>query len=35
LVGKIEGNRPLGGLWNKCDDNIKKDITVVGCNDVD
>jgi hypothetical protein len=28
LVGKLEGNRPLGGLKHRCKDNIKEDHLV-------
>jgi hypothetical protein len=30
LVGKSEGNRPLGRPRRRCEDNIKMDLTEVG-----
>jgi len=30
LVGKSEGNIPLGGLRRRCGDNIKRDLWEVG-----
>jgi len=35
LVGKPEGQRPLGKPSCRWEDNIKKDIQVVGCCDMD
>jgi hypothetical protein len=35
LVGKAEGNRPLGRPRRKCVANIKRDLGEVGCGDVD
>jgi hypothetical protein len=31
LVGKPEGNRPMGRPRHRCNDNIKMDIQEVGC----
>jgi hypothetical protein len=35
LVGKPEGNRPLGRLRQRWEDNIKMDLQEVGCGDMD
>jgi len=35
LVGKPEGQRPLGKPSCRWEDNIKKDLQVVGCCDMD
>jgi 3-oxoacyl-ACP reductase-like protein len=35
LVGKPEGKRPLGRPRCRWDDNIKKDLKLVGCVDMD
>jgi hypothetical protein len=35
LVGKPEGNRPLGRPRCRWEDNIKMDLQEVGCRDVD
>ena len=35
FVGKSEGNRPLGKLRHRWEDNIKKDLQEVGCGSVD
>jgi len=35
LVGKTEGQRPLGKLSSRWGDNIKKDLQVVECWDMD
>jgi hypothetical protein len=35
LVGKPEGKRPLGGPRRRCEDNIKMDLSKVGCGDMD
>jgi hypothetical protein len=35
LVGKREGNRPLGRPRHRWEDNIKNDINKIGCEDVD
>jgi len=31
LVGKPEGNRPLGRSRHRCEDNIKMDLQELGC----
>jgi len=31
LVGKYEGNRPLGRSWHRREDNIKLDLLEVEC----
>ena len=35
LVGKLEGNRPLGRPWRRREDNIKMDLKKVGCRVMD
>ena len=35
LVGKSEGNRPLGRTRSRWEDNIKMDLQSVGCGGVD
>jgi hypothetical protein len=35
LVGKSEGNRPMGRLRSRWDDNIKMDLQEVGCGDTE
>jgi len=35
LVGKSEGNRPLGRPWRRWEDNIKMDLQEVGCEGMD
>jgi 3-oxoacyl-ACP reductase-like protein len=35
LVGKPEGERPLGRLRHRWEDNIKMDLKAVGCVDMD
>ena len=35
LVGKPEGNRPLGRPWRRWEDNIKMDLEEVGCGGMD
>jgi len=35
LVGKPEGKRPLGRPRRRWEDNIKMDLQVVGCEDMD
>jgi len=35
LVGKSEGNRPLGRPRHRWEDNIKMDLQEVGCGDMD
>jgi hypothetical protein len=35
LVGKPEGNRPLGRPRNRWEDNIKMDLQEVGCGGMD
>jgi hypothetical protein len=35
LVGKSEGKRPLGRHWLRWEDNIKMDLQVVECRDMD
>ena len=35
LVGKPEGNRPLGRLRHRWEDNIRMDLHEVGCGGVD
>jgi hypothetical protein len=35
LVGKPEGNRPLGRPWRRWEDNIKTETQDVGCGGVD
>ena len=35
LVGKPEGNRPLGRPRRRWEDNIKMDLQEVGCRDMD
>jgi hypothetical protein len=35
LVGKPKGNKPLGRLRHRWEDNIKADLLEVGCGDLD
>jgi hypothetical protein len=35
LVGKPEGERPLGISWRRWEDNIKIDLKETGCDGVD
>jgi hypothetical protein len=35
LVGRPEGNRPLGRPRHRCEDNIKMDLQEVGCGGMD
>jgi len=35
LVGKPEGQRPLGRPWHRWEDNVKIDLHEVGCRSVD
>jgi hypothetical protein len=35
LVGKPEGNRPLGRPWHRWECNIKMNLQEVGCGDMD
>ena len=35
LVGKPDGRRPLGRSRHRWEDNIKMDLTEVGCRDMD
>jgi len=35
LVGKLEGRRQFGRLWNRWEDNIKMDLQEVGCGSMD
>jgi len=35
LVGKPEGNRPLGRPRNRWEDNIKMDLQEIGCGGMD
>ena len=35
LVGKPEGNRPLGRPWHRWEDNMKTDLQEVGCGVMD
>ena len=35
LVGKPEGNRPLGRSRHRCGDNIKMDLQELGCGGTD
>ena len=35
LVGKPEGNRPLGRSRHRCGDNIKMDLQELGCGGMD
>jgi hypothetical protein len=35
VVGKPEGKRPLGRLRRRWEDNIKMDLQVFGCGDMD
>jgi hypothetical protein len=35
LVGKPEGNRPLGRPRRRCENNIKMDLQQVGCSGMD
>ena len=35
LVGKPEGERPLGRPWPRWEDNIKMDLQEVGCGGTD
>jgi len=35
LVGKPEGNRPLGGPRRRWEDNIKTDLQELGCEGMD
>ena len=35
MVGKPEGRRPLGRHRRRWEDNIKMDLQVVGCGDID
>jgi hypothetical protein len=34
LVGKLEGERPLGKTWHRWENNIKMDLHKVGCGDM-
>jgi hypothetical protein len=35
LVGKPEGNRPLGRPRRRWEDNVRMDVREIGCKDVD
>jgi hypothetical protein len=34
LVGRLEGKKPLGRPWRRCEDNIKMDLREIGIDGV-